>query len=611
MAIRAYHSGASYDGGWQPDAAACLGGYASITPCEGLTAQRYTPMRGVRIEEVSGDNGDGIGILEAVSSTSLRWTPPGETTAGTAVEVAVGETAVLTWGAAHTKCVMITRVLDVELSGIERVHLVHTYNTGIVGANVVSETDSLAAYAAVILKNEGDAEATVTLTVTDQAWLTIGTEATVAGAVQTIADRWTAPTGVTFAASAGPVAIPAGGTLGLWVKQTFTGTVTARRSNIVSVAYEIGALTGAQGALCGLVRRGKLSEVEYRLYVGVDGEPDFEAAPDDTAATVAGLTYQTTPGHEYRWQILRCNEYGLLSPESTSGVLEVDAEGNVATDPPSAPVAVAAVAQEDGTVLFGAQYLSALDAADVRATEWALYITEDGTTPTKTTPTVVQSVTGDILEYEYTPTGPDETPIKAIVCMKRGTAVSTNTDVVTTAIDYAWLAARPPRVVLGRTAGQAVACGGDQEGTVWIDQARNVRWEVLHGRTRLYADSVLCLTITGDVVSTDLDIEIGDVTGTGAGAVEVGTWTAETRVLWLNVAGSHAVEIDVIGGVITAEDIDLTAAVHARPAHYPAWLCYEHTTFQEHDAISGAWETVMSIDTASTVALVSTADIEV
>jgi hypothetical protein len=200
--IALYLSGAASAGGVQADPDLALGGYRSSTRCGGLSFLISSPIRGVRIDFVSGANGVGTGSLQAVSEDSLGWTPPGGAR-GDAVTVLDGQ-QVMIEGADPTQFIIVTRTSGDDLQGAAALKLLPAYN------NVLGQSDKAlpsagATYRAIVFKN-GPTQTVRNLKV----WIgdvtdgvQIGLDDSAAqpdGLFETVGDENTGPTGFAFVA---------------------------------------------------------------------------------------------------------------------------------------------------------------------------------------------------------------------------------------------------------------------------------------------------------------------------------------------------------------------------------------------------------------------------
>jgi hypothetical protein len=349
----------------------------------------------------------------------------------------------------------------------------------------------------------------------------------------------------------------------------------------------------------------------------VDEEPNFEGEPASYGAALDDLTYVFVTGHDYYVETLYRNAFGVRVSPRERKRFRVD-EGLVTDNPPSGPTEWAVMASRSGKVLVSAIYNRAAEPAALRANQWLIYLRADGTDPDPgpgmDTATVVE-MTGPALTWQ-SEAYLDETPIRVLVRTRRRVVTYTedeppeeiitnydseNVEVKGTTTDYTWQTIRRPVIALSRAYGQYAAC--ETPGTVWIDQAKNIRWEVDGDTVRLMAGDVVIWTAGPEGIDTTFGVfteAVEDAGGTGT--VEVGTWTEESKILWVNVNGWHRMKIDVIGETIQVAGLEAGGGIHERPAHVPIWGTYTHTCFQGYNGETGGWETVMSLDGAGALA---------
>jgi len=612
----AYHTGAAIADGWQPDVADCLGGQKSSTLAKGLEWLRYSPINGLRLTHVEGFMGEGSLTLDAPTVDTVRFMPPGQTTYSESVEVPYGEERVVPWqsgGGAWNRAIRVKRVLDVNLVGSETVHLRDTFNTVAAGEDFVDESTGYT-YAAVALYNGGSAQLTgLSLLIPDQDgmrdWLRFSTETPSGGVIQTIADQFTAPTGASWQYWQTGLTLNAGDWLGLWIRREYDANVSARKPVWIQAYYTSGAAGSLHADLRGLARRGKVSHREFQLFVGQDAEPDFDSAPEDTAATLEELAAgPLAVSHEYYVEALYRNAFGLVAaPQETTRFI-IDADGDVVTNPPSGPSDVTLVAQSDGTVLVNARYAKGLDATAVQANKWAIFLTDDGTDPDPDVdvPETEDMADNGILEYT-TDAYLDETPVKCIVRTRRDDGVnpvsdSENTTIYSTTATYWWANMPRPHLAIGRAAG-VYAPVTEVVTPVQIDEAKGIYWENTGHSVALYVNSVLAWTLYETYWKPEFNLDHGTVSGAGTGTAEVGTWDVGAKELFFNVNGTRQLKVDAVAQTITLNGMDDVEAVHERSAETPVWGCYADTCFQFYHAPTGVWSTKMSLNSSGTLVL--------
>jgi hypothetical protein len=101
----------------------------------------------------SGKNGIGVGVIEVVSSSKLRYTAPGSTVPGTAVTILNGETKALVDGADSSKWVRVTRTSASAMAGSGAIEFLPAFlNVFAMGNETAGSTIR---YRAVFLRNNG------------------------------------------------------------------------------------------------------------------------------------------------------------------------------------------------------------------------------------------------------------------------------------------------------------------------------------------------------------------------------------------------------------------------------------------------------------------------
>jgi hypothetical protein len=241
--IGIYLSGAASDGGSQSDPLLSLGGYRSSSRVESLGVIWRGGMPNVSIGRVAGANGLGIGSLIASSTSALCWTAPGSTTIGTPVTIANGESAALFDGANRAKWIEVTRTSAAALAGVATVELVRQFNNLLGMANLTDAQREAGRtrYRAVIVLNDLEYDVTPIVTGTG---ISVAAETPAAGAIQTIADEVTAPSGLSWTASGSPLSLgllTPGQSVGLWIKHVVAAAAAASARS--ELAFEIAALT--------------------------------------------------------------------------------------------------------------------------------------------------------------------------------------------------------------------------------------------------------------------------------------------------------------------------------------------------------------------------------
>lgn len=208
-------------------AAAALGGLISTRLVRGMMPRYISSVAGVVVEDATPANGEGIGTITITGETAV-YTPPGAV-AGAGVVIPAGGRKVLT-GADVVKAVRVYRPSGYTFAGEATFRLLDPMN-GVLAMGDVTDAVRQAGgvhYRAFFIKALGDATGIKLWITTDgQAAYAVAEETPAAGAIQTIANQTTAPTGRTWvdAVSEGTAlaigALDAGETAGVWVRRTF------------------------------------------------------------------------------------------------------------------------------------------------------------------------------------------------------------------------------------------------------------------------------------------------------------------------------------------------------------------------------------------------------
>lgn len=270
------------------------------------------------------------------------------------------------------------------------------------------------------------------------------------GYIQTIASEGTAPTGLTWRhpisnadAQVVTFTLNPGEIYGLWLHRKVVATATAGAlfRNFVTVEATLPNATVYTSYLRGLYRMADTALERYELFRGVDAEADLEAAAWETFTSLPHLTAALAVGHTYNFVLRKRNVHNLSSRNIAKTTIVVDGAGAEANYP-SAPSEQVLEAAAAGAARVTAQYDYLADAAAVRADEWAVWITSDGSTPnTAAAPTYTEAMVlvDGLAKLDYTDGGHAHgATLKAIVRARRnGTpdVDSQNSDVQTVTAD--------------------------------------------------------------------------------------------------------------------------------------------------------------------------------
>jgi hypothetical protein len=425
-------------------------------------------------------------------------------------------------------------------------------------------------------------------------------------------------TGPTAAAGHAIGSLGAGEAYGLWVERFPSDVATYLERVILAYEFVTGGVT-YRGALRGLWRVAQTAVERVEVWVGQDAAPDKDEDPDyvgtaspiETGALAADHTYYFTALPRNKWNV-RLEDDGL-----STATIHVDAEGGQLGPLPEGPDIVQVVAQGEGQAEVRAVYYANREGATAgtvflyRARWWLLYVRADGEDPVPGDPD--EPVVSAMMGGEYAPLEQlraaiathylEEQPIRVMVRTRRIDLVevegeeelqeqirdSENVDVYGILAEWFSGAAVAPRGHLGR----AWSLQRDEvfvERTVYVDQGKNIRFEIRDGRTEFWAASTLiwCIHWSGDVEDEGnglftvfaMSQEEVDVAATAAAAIEVGTWTSEEKTIYVNVRDKRRMIIDVLGGIIRYNNASDSEAVTGTLSDSPAWRKWGHTCFQ-------------------------------
>ena len=409
------HTGAFIENTGQHDADASLGGLRSSSEVHSLLSRRFQAILDVTINQVSAENGAGVGMLRSTAEGLISWQAPGDDE-GTGVTVVAGATALLESDDADM-WVRVTRSLSGSYVDTEETVALTEVLGNAIGGPHVEEADSTAGsvkYRGLIVHNttgETASDLRVWVDADNDTAARVGDEAVSGGAIQEIANEDTAPTAVSFDAgttestglSLGDCANGAG--VGIWIERTISALSSAATwQNItINYAYTISA-TRYYGSLRGFHHTAEDAISGLGIWIGSDAEPDLSASPDyfyqyDTvedlsAALPFSVNYVLPVDHKYfnvpQWR----NRFGLWSPLDTSTSFVVDAAGTEGTTPPIAPEGVIVYPALGDAVAIEAVYLGGSGTADA----FGVWLTSNATDPTPTgDPDYYQRMPGESL----------------------------------------------------------------------------------------------------------------------------------------------------------------------------------------------------------------------
>lgn len=235
------------------DPASSLGGVFSSTRVRGMGGiLQVDRIPAVRIDNILPGCGEGAASIHVDANGDLVFTAPdGEE--GDPVTVVEGASGVLE-GSSRDKAVLVTRLADwsYPLGKNMPMTLVHAMNGVLAQGNLTSAQRAAGrtTYRAIVLSGArpagvGNIKLWMPPVGGAQATFSLAVEIPSGGALQTIANETTAPTGVSWVTpttEAGALLIPwisYGHYMGLWIRRVFppAGTVTPREAFQLSMTY--------------------------------------------------------------------------------------------------------------------------------------------------------------------------------------------------------------------------------------------------------------------------------------------------------------------------------------------------------------------------------------
>lgn len=651
--LRVYLTGASVSGGVQRDARLSLGGYRSSQRAGIMTWHRYDAMPGLVVDYVSGTNCVGLGFIEAQNDDYVRYTPP-RGTAGDWVDLSATETpytdGVVVAGTAALHSgdtgtfdgyVIVRRVRDADgnvipLHGVETLQIMDTVN------NVFGMEEGYGAYRAVMLRNESDHLITQVRIIhllggySDD--IRVAVQSPYEGALETILPgqspslTFTKPTSyMTIAASLEP-----GEEKGLWLYRPSikSGLVAATPySHVGCKIIWTSEEESYREHIRGACRISDATLPKYLVFVGQDAAPDLQGTPDyelDEADLPYTLTSALSADHDYDIRIVSQNKHGVRDDdEGQIIVLRLNASGDVEEDPPSAPYLVSVENDADGKIHIEAFYDprregdTPAEQLDLRATRWALYIgtADDMPDPDADEPVAVamhhtSQVSPERLSYTSPSAYLEYSTVYVAICAQRNDGTTEVPDWNQSEATWDHVEVR----VNGAGRPHGVASFGLWEAgvyqrppvidrTVYIDEAKNVYWEVLVGETRLWADTALVWNLRyGGVTAwnglfTTFAFQEGDVSAVQSSAVEIGTWDAGAKEIHFAVNGTRRMTVDVVAETVTCAGLTEMGEILNSFSDDPAWEIYGALNLQVYMAKEEQYNSAAALGTDGVLAL--------
>ena len=423
-------------------------------------------------------------------------------------------------------------------------------------------------------------------TITPIAPLRFWLETPSAGAVQTIADHTTEPTGASWTIAATHASLAAGDEIALWLHRQIpaAATVSVMQRTGINVGYTYNAVTYSH-PFRPWFRIGDTTRAGYVLYDGGVQTDESTSLPfDDALAANATHTLHTT----------RRNKYNLESFNVLAQTFVIDAGGVDVTDTLTNPSDITLTSQPGGEVDLTLTYLGASDAT--MADTWRLYITTDGTTPDPGTDTPADTAFAynGFAQYSVTQTitlGPyDYGTVVKVIARVYSSALDDESDsltVTTETVDTQ----EPVQTSWGSiTTGGTRGHGSPvyEKITYYNDPTNTVGLEVRAGETILFGTSEACRGVYGNDSNFRTGIEFSNVAHSASGTaspIEV----IDANTFYINVASTRRAKIDLAAGTIEAASFEFLDTLIALPVIGPTYTTSTETYLMVWSGVTGRW----------------------
>lgn len=614
--LELYLTGASADGATQEFPALSLGGYRSCVPLRRLGVQITDPIPEIIIERVSGDCGEGDGLLVAVTTDSLTFKAPGDTV-GTAVSIANGETKTIASNDAD-KWVQVTRDSANDMAGSMTLTLAKPFNS-VVGGEDTTSAGTTEYHGAMF-----NASAAVTnLYVWIGAGLSVAWEVPDADdKIQEIATLATAPaavswnSGMSLGAGLSLASLASGSNYGLWFRRVVApaSAGSAKDETSIYMQWTSGGNTYTE-FIPGLFRTSHAAGAQYELYAGVDTAPDFASAPAATSATETIDYALTPPGsgtRTYHLVVRYRNDYGLLSGNIFERLIEIDTNGDEVIPVPSAPTNITVVDSVGGELRVNAEYLPSDDSYP--ANTWRIYVRADGVDPVAgvDTPTeismaasVIYPTAGRVLNTTIGPY-PLDSDVRVLVTAYRSSSAAESTNTTATSITVGTTDPASPKVgrLFAGIANLLMGTRNSIETTTTYDATYSVTGEIHSGYTDFKVGSTVLFRLRYDSANPANNgfwttLAVDQILHSAAASDDPVDVVSATE-MYVTVDSVRRLKIDATAGTIEFARLTQTAIaslVSCRSA-LPFKAFSGVTCFQVYDPYTGDFVTAATLSNA-------------
>jgi hypothetical protein len=433
------------------------------------------------------------------------------------------------------------------------------------------------------------------------------------GRIQTIANRTTAPTSVTFTSdSATHSTLTSNNNLGLWIHyhtpSVAVGGIGAKKD--AAILFTTGG-SNYIGNIQSKHNTVQSSLDRYELYAGVDANPTFTTA-STTSATLPftyALSAPVSGTREHRYTVRKRNEYNLVSLNNYWRKTVVNSAGANVTSTLSSPQNTRLVQIGDGKLRLTSAYPYGLDSSP--ATKWIVYTTTSGVDPDPAVDTATEVadvgapdlLTGRSYLSVDTSSFPWGQDVRYLVRVKQGSTQSSNLDVVQATIDTASVPGRATRKITN-----AVADMGMDENLVTnvVSASPAVSVITTTGQSflKVVSDIVMRATVFDDAsgrvyVNADLSFVNDTISGTSAGPIEV----IDANTIYLVVGNTRRALIDLSANQIKAASFVFNGTVDDIPDPQYAFESGGKTYLSVYNPARNTWQPFLQLDSSGTLTL--------
>jgi len=423
-------------------------------------------------------------------------------------------------------------------------------------------------------------------------------ETPVNGAVQTIANHTTAPTGVTWGFTQSVATLTPGEERAVWIHRDVPVdcTVDPEHTTGLGITFTSEAVAYSNSTW-GWFRIGDTALERYELHVGDGTAPTFATATT-TSATMP-FTSALAADSTYYYATRYRNKYGLESFNVLTERRDIDAGGVDVTSVLSNPTGITISSQPGGEVDITMTYRGSSDATP--ADYWRLYVTTDGSTPDPNTDTPADTAisAGGFGLNDATQTitlGPYDygTVVKVIARVYSSTLLdeSNSTTVTTETVDTQ----EPVQASrLGVTTGSYRSHAFSPYERTTTFGAIDV--EVRDGEVIVTGSSEAFRCVYGNGLEFRTALTFSNVAHSATGtASPIESIDADT--FYINVAGTRRAKVNLATGVIEAASFEFSDTPIALPVIGPTYTTTSATYLMVLSGTTGRWTPIVKLSSA-------------